>query len=75
MCRYKNNAELFLQGMTVTEKSNCIEIIDGQQRTTFLFLLFKCLGYNGKFLLDYKVRKESSDFLKNIRNCLNFIQK
>ena len=64
--RYESKTELFLQGMTVTEKSDCIEIIDGQQRTTFLFLLFKCLGYNGKFLLDYKVRKESSDFLKNI---------
>ena len=64
--RYESKTELFLQGMTVTEKSDCIEIIDGQQRTTFLFLLFKCLGYNGKFLLDYRVRKESFNFLKNI---------
>ena len=65
--RYESKTEFFLQGMTVTEKSDRIEIIDGQQRTTFLFLLFKCLKYNGRFLLDYKVRKKSSDFLKDIK--------
>ena len=46
--KYKNNAEIFLQGVTVTEKSSEIILIDGQQRTTCLYLLLKSLGYQGE---------------------------
>lgn len=41
-------------------------VIDGQQRTTFFYLLLKFLNYSNLPKLDYQVRKESGDFLKNI---------
>lgn len=41
VCRYKNDSEVFLQGVTVTESDNEIILIDGQQRTTCFYLLLK----------------------------------
>lgn len=64
--RFKNNTEVFLQGFTVTEKTDEIILIDGQQRTTCLYLLLKWLGYNNKFDIRYDIRKESNDFLKTL---------
>ena len=64
--RYESDSELFLQGFTVTERKNEIVIIDGQQRTTCLYLLFKYLGYNGKFDIHYEIRKESNSFLNSL---------
>lgn len=67
--KYKNNAEIFLQGVTVTEKSSEIILIDGQQRTTCLYLLLKSLGYQGEFKIKYNIgREESQKYLDNI-NC------
>ena len=34
-----NDTELFMQGITVTENEKEIILIDGQQRTTFFYLL------------------------------------
>ena len=45
----KSKTEIFLQGVTVTETEKEIVLIDGQQRTTFLYLLLKTLGYTGRF--------------------------
>ena len=64
---FQNNTELFLQGITVCEHDNVIELIDGQQRTTFLYLLLNYLGSNTKFELQYPIRKESEDFLRSIK--------
>ena len=64
--RYKNGFEVFLQGVTVTEDKREIILIDGQQRTTFLYLLLKWLGYSEKFDIMYKVREASSKFLKEL---------
>lgn len=47
---YKVKSEIFIQGVTVSETDSKIKIIDGQQRTTFFYLLLKCLGYKGKFV-------------------------
>ena len=59
--------EIFLQGVTVTEAANEIAIIDGQQRTTFLYLLMKCLGYDGDFRLRYMSgREESQQFIDSV---------
>lgn len=67
--KYNNKAEIFLQGVTVTEKSSEIILIDGQQRTTCLYLLLKCLGYQGEFKIKYNIgREESQKYLDNI-NC------
>lgn len=64
-----SDSEMFLQGITVTEKEEEIILIDGQQRTTFLFLLLKkSLEYDGDFTIKYKVRKESDDYLNNQTN-------
>jgi len=62
----QNNTELFLQGITVCEHDNIIELIDGQQRTTFLYLLLNYLGSNTKFELQYPIREKSENFLKSI---------
>lgn len=60
---YKVKSEIFIQGVTVSETDSKIKIIDGQQRTTFFYLLLKCLGYKGKFVIRYGIREESDEFL------------
>lgn len=66
---FSSDSEMFLQGITVTEKKEKIILIDGQQRTTFLFLLLKkVLEYEGNFTISYKVRKESDNYLNNRPN-------
>ena len=60
---HKTKNEIFIQGVTVSETESEIKIIDGQQRTTFFYLLLKCLGYKGKFILKYGIRRESNLFL------------
>ena len=42
----KEKPEYFIQGVTVAEKDGKIILIDGQQRTTTLYLLLKYLGYD-----------------------------
>lgn len=65
--RFQNNLEVFLQGVTVTEKAKEIILIDGQQRTTCLYLLLKFLKYTGSFVIKYDIgREESKRFLENI---------
>lgn len=55
-----SNRTVFLQGITVTEKGQNVILIDGQQRTTFLYLLLvKCLDYQGDFSIQYDIRPES----------------
>lgn len=60
---YKAKSEIFIQGVTVSETDSEIKLIDGQQRTTFFFLLLKCLGYKGRFIIKYGIREESNAFL------------
>lgn len=66
LSRYTEKAELFLQGFTVTEMGSEIILIDGQQRTTCLYLLLKWLGYDKKFDIKYDIRDESNAFLKEL---------
>ena len=65
--RFEGNTDVFLQGFTVTENRNEIIIIDGQQRTTCLYLLLKWLGYDGEFNIQYRIRQESNNFLKALK--------
>lgn len=70
--------EYFIQGVTVYEKENEIILIDGQQRTTTLFLMLnelmthdeksKYLFFDNNFKLKYKIRKSSHDYLAAICN-------
>lgn len=69
---FKNNTELFLQGVTVSESEFEIELIDGQQRTTAFYLLLKYLGYQGDFSINYPIRIQSHDFLDSLKNRSNY---
>lgn len=61
---FNNNKEIFLQGITVCEDGNNITLVDGQQRTTFFYLLLKYLNFDGHFSIHYAVREQSDTFLK-----------
>ena len=61
---FNNKKEIFLQGITVCEDGNNITLVDGQQRTTFFYLLLKYLNFNGHFSIHYAVREQSDTFLK-----------
>jgi uncharacterized protein with ParB-like and HNH nuclease domain len=61
---FEAQKDVFIQGVTVSESDNEIILVDGQQRTTFFYLLLKFLSYSEKFQIDYKIgRKESKEFL------------
>jgi len=60
---FKNNTPIFIQGITVTENDKEIILIDGQQRTTFFYLLLKYLGYSGNVKMKYAIREKSDEFL------------
>ena len=71
-------AEYFIQGVTVFKKNDKIYLIDGQQRTTTIFLLLTAVISNlaerssylftrkGDFRLEYNIRKSSHEFLQHI---------
>lgn len=65
---YSKKKHVFLQGITVheVEDSYNIVLVDGQQRTTFFYLLLKYLGYKGHLSISYAIRKESNEFLENL---------
>lgn len=62
----EDGRDIFIQGVTVHESGDDIVLVDGQQRTTFFFLLLKFLGYDGYFAIRYDVRRQSDDFLRNL---------
>lgn len=64
---FETKSSMFLQGVTVSELSDKIVIIDGQQRTTLLYLIMLYLGKVGNFTIRYTVRKESDSFLQGLK--------
>ncbi|NMA74177.1 MAG: DUF262 domain-containing protein [Bacteroidales bacterium] len=63
---FYNKLKVFLQGITASETETNIELIDGQQRTTFFYLLLCYLEYEKKINLIYSIRKESEAFLNDL---------
>lgn len=65
---YDEKKDVFLQGITVHEKKDSYDIVlvDGQQRTTFFYLLLKYLGYEGYLEIKYDIREESNGFLQKL---------
>lgn len=68
----RSGQQFFLQGITVVEDGNQVILIDGQQRTTTLYLLFYCLGQenisgNRNIDLDYSIRPQSQEFLYKLK--------
>ena len=61
----KKKAEYFIQGVTVTENNGEVILIDGQQRTTTLYLLLKYLEYDQLPTIKYDIRKETDVFIKD----------
>lgn len=68
----KNTADYFLQGITVSveEKAGRIILIDGQQRTTSLYLLLWCIEKNliNDINLVYDIREKSKIFIEQLHN-------
>ncbi len=65
--------QYFIQGVTVVEDGNNVILIDGQQRTTTLYLLLWCLGLyyitgSKNITLDYSIRSKSKDFINSLKN-------
>lgn len=60
----------FLQGVTVVEEPDKIILIDGQQRTTTLYLLLWCLSEEliKNINLEYDIREKSKEFIKNLKH-------
>lgn len=65
---YSEKKDVFLQGITVHEEKESYDIVlvDGQQRTTFFYLLLKYLGYEGYLKIKYDIREDSNVFLLNL---------
>jgi uncharacterized protein with ParB-like and HNH nuclease domain len=65
---FEEAKNMFIQGITVHEDSEkkTITLVDGQQRTTFFFLLLEWLNAPQHFVIDYSIRGESDKFLKNL---------
>jgi hypothetical protein len=59
----------FLQGITVSEVDKKIILIDGQQRTTTLYLLLWCLSKDNIKDIDlkYDIRTESKNFINSLK--------
>lgn len=60
----------FLQGVTVVEDIDKIILIDGQQRTTTLYLLLWCLSEDliNDINLEYDIREKSKEFIKSLKH-------
>ena len=62
--------EYFLGNIVITQNGDFLDVIDGQQRLTTLYLLLKYLNKN-PFNLAYEIREKEKEFLKKF----NFINK
>lgn len=60
--------EYFLQGVTVAEENEKVILIDGQQRTTTLYLILWYLKKLNNLKLTYDIRESSKDFINGIKN-------
>lgn len=70
---YQNGKKNYcLQPVVVRKKGDVYELVDGQQRLTTLYLIYRYMKNVNSFFSDpafsltYKTRKQSTDFLKNI---------
>ncbi len=59
-----------LQPIVVKKNGNRFELIDGQQRLTTIYLIYRYMSEEGmcgpKFSLSYETRERSADFLKSL---------
>ena len=64
----KDDEQYFLGSLILyhRKEDNKLEVIDGQQRLTALFLLLKSLKLNIPYTIDYECRKKANYTLRNI---------
>lgn len=60
---YHKTGKYSLQPLITDEKTEDIELIDGQQRVTTIYLLLYFLGEKKYFSIDYQTRKASQSFI------------
>lgn len=60
---YHKTGKYSLQPLITDEKTEAIELIDGQQRVTTIYLLLYFLGEKKYFSIDYQTRKASQSFI------------
>lgn len=66
----RGDNEYFIEAVTVVEKNQEIILVDGQQRTTTLYLIFSALGFFDELQsvkIKYLVRDDSDQFLQKLR--------
>jgi len=70
LLEHREDSEYFLQGVTVSEQGHSVVIIDGQQRTTTLYLLMWYLNPSSiqPIKLVYDIREESKVFIAELKN-------
>lgn len=63
------NQNYFLQGVTVCEENDKIILIDGQQRTTTLYLIlwFLKVDFFDEIILNYDIREKSKEFISRLK--------
>lgn len=54
---YENSTDIFIQGITVVMNGDKYSVIDGQQRSTFFYLLLKTLGVENPFIIEYNTSR------------------
>ncbi len=64
--------DIFLQGITVSQEEGRVIIVDGQQRTTFFYLLLSYLDGTKPFKIKYTIREESDNYLEQLCSDRNF---
>lgn len=64
------NGKYCLQPLIVKEENNQVEVIDGQQRITSIYLILFFLEKKKYYEIDYQTRDSTKDFLKNKLNLL-----
>ena len=63
----RNSKDYCLQPIVVKNLGeNNFEVIDGQQRLTTIFIIYKFMNSETNFSLTYETRKKSADFLENM---------
>ena len=66
--RCKENEKYCLQPISVRKTGdNSYNLIDGQQRLTTLYIIYRFLDKEPGFSISYETRSKSEDFLKNIK--------
>lgn len=70
MNAFASQTDVFLQGITAHGFPNSYDVclVDGQQRTTFFYLLLRYLGGKGNFRIKYQIRDISNIFLQELQS-------